>query len=293
MLHKVFYTFQEGDLNMSYRALSAQPQAEADFDEFLGTLHRALTDGKRDPNDVVRDTLFELYYGAGKFGEGIGRAPEPSSLSMAARVALHSLDPRNITTEPEYYADIDESAYAERKPFIWLWQMYDRSPVGQNARLGHRFRRMLAPLIFRKVGENFKCWHFVEWSYGYNLSFGDNVVVHRCVLLDDRGGIEVGNNVSISDYANIYSHTHDIEDIHKVYNLTTRIGDGVRITYHATVLAGTQIGEHAMVGTGSVTTKDIEPYHIKVGIPAKTVKIKQGGLVDESADEDFKRASER
>lgn len=278
---------------MSYRELHAQPQAEADFDDFLGSLHRALTDGKRDPNDVVRDTLYELYYGAGKIGEGIGRAPEVSSLSLAARSALHSFDPRNITTEPEYYPDIDGAAYAERKPFIWLWQMYDRSPIGQNALLGHRFRRMLAPLIFRKVGENFKCWHLVEWSYGYNLSFGDNVVVHRCVLLDDRGGIEIGNNVSISDYVNVYSHTHDIEDIHKVYNLTTRIGDGVRLTYHATVLAGTQIGEHAMVGTGSVTTKDIEPYHIKVGVPAKTVKIKQGEPLDEPVDDDVKRVSER
>lgn len=279
---------------MSYRALRAQPQAEADFDEFLETLHSALTDGKRDPNDVVRGTLYELYYGAGKFGEGIGRAPEPSSLTPTARAVLHSFDPRNITTEPECYPDIDAAAYNERKPFIWLWQMYDRSPIGQNALLGHRFRRMLAPLIFRKVGENLKCWHFVEWSYGYNLSFGDNVVVHRYVLLDDRGGIEIGNNVSISDYANIYSHTHDIEDINKVYNLTTRIGDGVRITYHATVLAGTQIGKHAMVGTSAVTTKNIEPYHIKVGIPAKTVKVKQGGLMDEpDDDDDVKRASER
>jgi len=278
---------------MSYRELQPKPQAESDFEEFLGTLHQALTDGKRDPNDVVRDTLFELYYGAGRPGEGIGRAPDPSSLSPSARTVLHTFDPRNITTEPEYYTDIDGAAYSERKPFIWLWQMYDRSPVGQNAFLGHRFRRMLAPLIFRRVGENFKCWHFVEWSYGYNLSFGDNVVVHRYVLLDDRGGIEIGNDVSISDYANIYSHTHDIEDIHEVYNLTTRIGDGARITYHATVLAGTQVGENSMVGTSAVATKDVEPYHIKVGIPAKTVKVKRGASIEEDSDEDAKRVSER
>lgn len=279
---------------MSYRRLEAQPQAEAHFEDFLGTLHLALTDGKLDPNDVVRDTLYELFYGAAKYGEGINRVPDASSLSPSARAVLHSFDPRNITTEPEYYPDIDAEAYAQRKPFIWLWQMYDRSPLGQNALLGHRFRRMLAPLIFRQVGENFKCWHFVEWSYGYNLSFGDNVVIHRHVLLDDRGGIEIGNNVSISDYANIYSHTHDIEDIHKVYNLTTRIGDGVRITYHATVLAGTQVGAQAMVGTSAVTTKDVEPYHVKVGIPAKTVRIKKGGLnVEEDDSEDAKRVSER
>ena len=279
---------------MSYRELHALPQAEADFDEFLGTLHRALTDGRRDPNEVVRDTLFELYYGAGRFAVESGRAPVPASLSLAARAVLHSFDPRNITMEPEYYAEIDGRAYSERKPLIWLWQMYDRSPLGQNALLGHRFRRMLAPLIFRRVGKNFKCWHFVEWSFGYNLSFGDNVVLHRHVLLDDRGGIEIGNNVSISDYANIYSHTHDIEDIHKVYNLVTRIGDGARITYHATVLAGSQIGEHSMVGTSAVVTKDIEPYHIKVGIPAKTVKVKRGVSDVEQADEDsVKTVSER
>jgi acetyltransferase-like isoleucine patch superfamily enzyme len=279
---------------MSYRKLEAQPQAEASFEDFLGTLHRALTDGKRDPNDVVRDTLYELYYGAGKFGEGIGHLPDASSLRPAARAVLHNFDPRNITTEPEYYEDIDADAYALRKPFIWLWQMYDRSPLGQNALVGHRFRQMLAPLIFRRVGENFKCWHMVEWSYGYNLSFGDNVVVHRHVLLDDRGGIEIGDNVSISDYANIYSHTHDIEDIHKVYNLVTRIGDGARITYHATVLAGTQVGAQAMVGTGAVTTKNVEPYHINVGIPARTVRIKKGGLAAEDVeDEETRRVSER
>jgi galactoside O-acetyltransferase len=60
------------------------------------------------------------------------------------------------------------------------------------------------------------------------------------VLLDDRGGIDIGDDVSISDYVNIYSHSHDIYDIHKVLTPPTRIGNGVRITYHATVLAGTQ-----------------------------------------------------
>ena len=257
---------------MTYRELSAQALAEKDYKAFLEELYRSLTDGRKDPNEVVRDTLFDIYSTA----SGEGRSPmEMDNLSLPAKVVLHSLDPRNITTEPEYYSDIDAKLYAERKPFIWLWQMFDRSPLGQNALLSHRFRGMLAPLIFRRVGENFKCWHFVEWSFGYNLSFGDNVVVHRHVLLDDRGGIEIGNNVSISDYANIYSHTHDIYDIHRVSTPATRIGDGVRVTYHATILAGTQVGEHAMIGTGAVVTRDVEPNHIVVGIPAKTAKVKE------------------
>lgn len=265
---------------MGYRALSAQPEAQVDFDEFLDGLHRSLTDGRRDPNDVVRDALFQIYCGPALSIESQTARPKADSLSPAARSVIHSFDPRNIATEPEFYPDIDAKLYIERKPYIWLWQMFDRSPLGQNAILGHPFRRMLAPLIFRSVGENFKCWHFVEWTYGYNLSIGDNVVIHRHVLLDDRGGIEIGNNVSVSDYANIYSHSHDVYDITNVKNQVTRIGNGSRITYHATVLAGTQIGESAMIGTSAVVTKDIEQNGIAVGIPAKTIKVKASQKIE-------------
>ena len=252
---------------MTYRELSAQALAENDYDAFLTELLKSLTDGRRDPNDVVRDTLFDLYFR--------GSNPGTENLSLASRIALHNFDPRNITTEPEYYTDIDSKLYAERKPIIWLWQMFDRSPLGQNALLAHRFRRLLAPLIFRSVGENFKCWQYVEWSFGYNLSFGNNAVIHRHVLLDDRGGIDIGNDVSISDYVNIYSHHHDVYDIHKISTPRTHIGNGVRITYHATVLAGLKVGDNALIGTGAVVTRDVEPNHIVVGIPAKTVKVKE------------------
>ncbi|MFN2533347.1 MAG: acyltransferase [Pyrinomonadaceae bacterium] len=253
---------------MTYRNLSAQALAEEDFSGFLNELFRELTNGRRDPNDVVRDTLRQIYLGPANSSNGT------HDLSFGARSLLHSFDPRNVTTEPEYYSEIDEKLYSERKPIIWLWQMFDRSPLGQNALLGHRFRRMLAPLVFRHVGANFKCWHFVEWSFGYNLSLGNNVVVHRHVLLDDRGGIEIGDNVSISDFANIYSHSHDIADITTVYTANTHIDEDVRVTYHATVLAGVRIGSRAMVGTGAVVTRDVEPDHIVVGIPARTVKVK-------------------
>ena len=261
---------------MAYRQLAAEALVEKDYESFLSELNNALTGGRQDPNDVVRDTLLDIYYPGTTH-------KQLDELSAVSRTAFHSLDPRNITTEPEYYTDIDAALYGERKPFIWLWQMFDRSPLGQNALLGHRFRRMLAPLIFRSVGANFKCWHLVEWSFGYNLTFGDNVVVHRHVLLDDRGGIEIGNNVSISDYANIYSHTHDIYDIHRVYTPKTIIGDNVRVAYHATILAGMTVGENAMVASGSVVTRDVEPNQIVAGIPAKTVKVKDPSMAGESS----------
>jgi acetyltransferase-like isoleucine patch superfamily enzyme len=253
---------------MAYRELAAEAVAEKDYEGFLTELRQALTDGQTDPNEVVRDTLFHIY------NPGVTRHEKSESLSLPAKAAFHNLDPRNVTTEAEYYTDIDAKQYGERKPLIWLWQMFDRSPLGQNALLGHRLRRMLAPMIFRKVGDNFKCWHFVEWSFGYNLTLGDNVVVHRHVLLDDRGGIDIGSNVSISDYVNIYSHSHDIYDINRVYTPKTVIGTGVRVTYHSTILAGVTVGDNAMVASGSVVTRDIEPNQIVAGIPAKPVKMK-------------------
>lgn len=253
---------------MTYCDLSALPAVEADFNQFLSELDDELRKGQRDPSEVVSQTLQQIYFGR------LLSASETDALPLASRALLHSLDPRNITTEPEYYSEIDATRYEKRKPFIWLWQMFDRSPLGQNALLGHRLRRVLAPLVFKSVGTNFKCWNYVEWAFGYNLSFGNNVVVHRHVLLDDRGGIEIGSNVSISDYVNVYSHTHDIHEISKVYNLPTRIGDDVRLTYHCTVLAGCQVGEGAMVGTGALVTKDVPPGHIVVGVPAKTAKVK-------------------
>jgi acetyltransferase-like isoleucine patch superfamily enzyme len=84
----------------------------------------------------------------------------------------------------------------------------------------------------------------------------------------------LGNKVSISDYANIYSHTHSIVDQKDVTSATTVLGDGVRITYHATVLAGVHVGEDAMVGALAVATKDVRPHHVNVGIPAKSVRVK-------------------
>ncbi len=78
---------------MTYRELSAEALAEMDYDAFVTELQRSLTDGRRDPNEVVRDTLREIYYG--------GVSHERDLLSLPARAAFHTLDPRNITTEPE------------------------------------------------------------------------------------------------------------------------------------------------------------------------------------------------
>ena len=242
------------------------------YDAWLEEIEGRLTETDADWSRLAREVLYQLYYPG--FGEYDERLADPRT-PPAARIALLSLDPRNITLEPEYYADVDQARFARVKPLLWLWYSFDRSPVGgQNVHLGVRFRRILAGHLFARCGRNFKCFQYTEFSYGYNLEVGDDVVVHRHVLLDDRGGITLGDRVSISDYANIYSHTHSIMDQKDVTNAPTVLEDDVRITYHASVLAGVRVGRNGMVGAMAVATKDVRPFHVNVGIPAKSIRVK-------------------
>ena len=253
------------------RKLPALPIA-AIAEPFLEQIDSELKSGT-DRALLCRRTLCEISYP--EFANNWETAVEDKKLPLPTRLALSALDPRNVTLEPEYYAECDDARFQKVKPLLWLWYSFDRTGLGgQNVELGVRFRRLLAPHIFKRCGENFKAFQHVEFTFGYNLEVGDDVVVHRHVLLDDRGGIRLGNKVSISDYANIYSHTHSIVDQRDVTNVLTVLEEGVRVTYHATVLAGVHVGEQGMVGANAVATKDVRPYHVYVGIPAKSVRVK-------------------
>ena len=183
------------------------------YPRYVADLAARLDDPSLDRNDVVREELARLYLGR---TVDFGREPADSSLPAATRILLATFDPRNATLEAEYYREIDLEKWARVKPLLWFWQMFDHSPVGRNVRLGTQLRYMLAQRVFKKCGQNVRIFHEVEFSFGYNLTVGDGVTIHRNVLIDDRGEVIIGNDASISDYANIYSHSHAVEDIHDV-----------------------------------------------------------------------------
>lgn len=251
-----------------YRPLEPTPAAQIAFQSWIDSLDREFANP--DPmvrSGIVRDALHELYMGRPY------SAPNQSA-GLAEQTLGHSFDPRNATLEPEYYGDVDAAKYAERKPLLWFWMMFDRSPAGLNHWLGFRVRYMLARHVFKYVGKNVKIFHGVEVSFGYNLTVEDNCTIHKYVLLDDRGEIVIHEGSSVSDYANIYSHAHDLNDGMIVDNEKTEIGPRARVTYHATVMSGVKVGEHGMVGSLGVATKDVEPFNIVGGVPAKPLKVK-------------------
>ncbi len=249
-----------------YRSLG--PTAEAQ-QAFLGWIEQLDTEFKDlDPQHrsrVVRDALYQLY---------LERPYSNPQGALAQQALVYSFDPQNATLEPEYYGDVDAAKYAERKPLIWFWMMYDRSPLGLNHWLGFRVRAMLAKHVFQYCGKNVKIFHGVEVTFGYNLVVEDNCTIHKYVLLDDRGELIIHEGSSISDYANVYTHSHDLNDGMIIANHRTEIGPRARVTYHATVLSGVRVAEHAMVGSIGVASKDVPPFHIVGGVPAKTIKVK-------------------
>ena len=257
---------------MPLRSFPIGPVGEEVYPRLVAELAEKFDDPALDRNVIVRNALAGLYLGRTvDFEETVS----DSTLPLAARALVASFDPRNGTLEAEYYRELDPEKWSRVKPLLWFWQMFDHSPVGRNVRLGTQVRAMLAPRVFKRCGKSIRIFHDVEFSFGYNLSVGDGVTFHRNVLIDDRGEVVIGNQASISDYANIYSHSHAVEDIHDVSLARTVIGDRARITYHAVVLSGVTIEADVIVGSMGVASKSIGPGVIAAGIPAKPIGQKQ------------------
>jgi acetyltransferase-like isoleucine patch superfamily enzyme len=196
-------------------------------------------------SEIVRDQLHQLYLGrphGGKLNVAL-------TSELPGNVLELSLDPENVTLEAEHHAELDRERYNRRKPLLWFWQMFDRSPIGLNHWLGLRFRCMLGRHIFEHMGTGVKIYHGVDLTYGYNLSIGDGATIRQGALLNDRGGIAIGKNAIIGSFARIYSLSHDSARYEKVRLTRTEIGDGARIASHAIVLAGQHVAAGEAVGS--------------------------------------------
>ena len=195
--------------------------------------------------EIVRDQLYQLYLGRPHGG----KLNLTLTSELPGNVVSLSLDCENVTLEAQHFADADCQLFDERKPLLWFWQMFDRSPIGLNHWLGLRFRCMLGRHIFKSMGSGVKIYHGVDLTFGYNLSIGDGVTIRQRALLNDRGGITIGKNVVIGSFARIYSFTHAADNYEKVTPVPTEIGDGARIASHAIVLGGQKVGAGEAVGS--------------------------------------------
>ena len=105
-----------------------------------------------------------------------------------------------------------------------------------------------------------------------SIAIGKHTVINRHCLLDGRGGLLIGDNVSISPGVWLFTDQHDLNDplFSEVFGPIT-IGDRAWLGSRALVLPGVTIGEGAVVAAGAVVTSDVPPYAIVGGVPARAI----------------------
>lgn len=104
------------------------------------------------------------------------------------------------------------------------------------------------------------------------LSIGERAVIGRYCLLDARGGIEIGDDVNITSYCRLMTAKHLIDepDFPDAYAPIV-IGRRAWVALGATILGGVTIGEGAVVAASATVTRDVPPFAIVAGVPAKVV----------------------
>jgi UDP-2-acetamido-3-amino-2,3-dideoxy-glucuronate N-acetyltransferase len=137
-----------------------------------------------------------------------------------------------------------------------------------------------------EIGEGVKLWHFCHVMTGAKIgkdcTIGQNVFIASNVIL--------GNNVKVQNNVSIYEGVICEEDVflgpsmvftnvinprsavnRKVQYKKTLVRKGATIGANATILCGNEVGQYAFVGAGAVVTKDVLPYALVIGSPAKQV----------------------
>jgi len=106
-----------------------------------------------------------------------------------------------------------------------------------------------------------------------NLEMGENSTLANNVDCYCVAPVHIGNQVVVSQGAYICTASHDISSVHmELVTASIRIEDFAWICAHAVLLPGVTIGKGAVVAAGAVVTKDVEPWAVVGGNPAKFIK---------------------
>ena len=145
---------------------------------------------------------------------------------------------------------------------------YNNSPNDDSAAL----QSILAELI-GDLGEGVRVNQPFRCDYGCNVTIGDRTFINfNCTILDEAR-VWIGKDVLIGPSVNIYTPCHPIDPVKRRAGIqwakSVRIEDNVWIGGNVTILPGVTIGENAVVGAGSVVTKDVKANTVVAGNPAK------------------------
>jgi len=146
--------------------------------------------------------------------------------------------------------------------------------------LAMRFRCFLCKQIFKSYKGNFKVHSGVDFGTGINVVIGENSSLNRNAWIGND--TQIGNNVMMGPEIVILSGSHNFDRID--IPMTEQgapprnpviIGDDVWIGTRTIILPGVKIGNHVIIGAGSIVTKDVPEWAIVGGNPAKIIKYRK------------------
>lgn len=139
-----------------------------------------------------------------------------------------------------------------------------------------------------EIGDGTKVWHFSHIQSGAKIGkkcvFGQNVNVGNNVTIGDfckvQNNVSIYEGVTLEDYVfcgpsmvftNILNPRCKYPQVGAQFYVKTLVKEGASLGANSTIVCGTTIGRHAMVGAGAVVTKDVPDYALVVGSPARII----------------------
>lgn len=147
-------------------------------------------------------------------------------------------------------------------------------------RLACRIRRLLVRNFFKEVGIGVNINSGAYFGCGENIVIGDHSSIgERCYIANDT---KIGTDVMMAPEVLIISVSHNTESAEISMRLQgnnlprpVSIGNDVWIGRRAIILPGVSVGDGAIIGAGSVVTKDVAAYSVVGGNPAKLIKVRK------------------
>ncbi|EOV2572845.1 DapH/DapD/GlmU-related protein [Enterococcus faecalis] len=174
--------------------------------------------------------------------------------------------------------DLERDAYAEE-----LYQEAIKIGMEMNTKYHseEELREIMSYLIGKKVDETFRIFPPFYTDFGKNITLGKNVFINSGTHFQDHGGIVIGDGAFIGHNVVLATINHDLFPKNKRKNHYAPIvlKNNVWIGSNATITAGVTIGEWSVVAAGAVVTKDVPPYTVVGGVPARVLK-----LIDKEED---------
>ncbi|MCX7880950.1 MAG: acyltransferase [Patescibacteria group bacterium] len=136
----------------------------------------------------------------------------------------------------------------------------------------HHFRRFFYRLAGIKIGRGSAIHMGAVFYEPKNIIIGEDTIVGEKAVLDGRDKLIIGNHTAIASEVMIYNSEHNINDENfRAITEPVVIEDYCFIGPRTIILPGVTVGKGAIVAAGSVVTKDVPPYAIVGGVPAKII----------------------